>query len=377
VSADGRLEGCLISSDSNHIESIQGQPDRYGATDSATRTGYDCFSLVIAHQAMVTVWFSKGLTPLFSLPSSGMDLGVFLPVSGRAASRDTLATDARRAEELGFSTVWAADRVVMPWSISTEYPYAEGSAFIVPPDRPFLECLTVLAYLAGVTERIRLGTSVVVMNFRHPLHWLRQATSVDRLSGGRLILGVGIGWMKEEFDAMGAEFDARGRVGNEQLEILRSLLTEEHVSYRGAFYDFEDIAFHPKAEGDLPIWVGGEGRPAQRRAGRYGDSWFPYFVRITPEELASKYELVLATGAENGRSVGLSCCLPVEITDDPVPQERDRLRGTRAQVGEALTAFSEIGVSHVALQFMAPRYPDRVSQIERFVAESGWFEDQS
>ncbi len=302
-----------------------------------------------------------------------MDLGVFLPVSGRAASRETLVSSARRSEELGFASVWAADRVVMPWSIETAYPYAEGSAFIVPPDRPFMECLTVLSFLAAVTERVKLGASVVVMNFRHPLHWLRQATSIDRLSAGRLLLGVGIGWMEEEFAAMGARFPERGRVGDEQLAVVETLLAEDHASFHGEFYDFEDVAFYPKAHGErIPIWVGGEGRPAQRRAGRFGDAWFPYFVRVTPEELRRRFTNVEATASAAGRDVALACCLPVEITENEVAQDPDRLRGTPAQVGEALQRFADVGVSHVALQFMAARYPDRVAQVDRFAAECGW-----
>ncbi|HZD24544.1 MAG TPA: TIGR03619 family F420-dependent LLM class oxidoreductase [Acidimicrobiia bacterium] len=304
-----------------------------------------------------------------------MDLGVFLPVSGRAASRSTLIESARRAEDLGFTSVWAADRVVMPWSIETPYPYAEGSAFIVPPDRPLLECLAVLSFLAGATERIQLGASVVVMNFRHPLHWLRQATTIDRLSEGRLRLGVGIGWMREEFAAMGVPFSARGRVGDEQLEVIQRLLCEDHVTCHGEFYDFEDVAFYPKAYRErLPIWVGGEGTAARRRAGQFGDVWFPYFVRITPEQLRQLYTTVGETAAKHGREVDLACCLPVEITNHEVEQEPDRLRGTPGQVGYALQGFANVGVTHVALQFMAKRYPERVVQVKRFAAESGWLD---
>lgn len=310
-----------------------------------------------------------------------MDLGLFLPVSGRAASRDTLIDAAQRAEEWGFSTVWAADRVVNPWDIDTPYPYAAEDAFIVPPDRPFLECLSVLSFLAGATQRIRLGASVVVMNFRHPLHWLKQATSIDRLSEGRLVLGVGIGWMEEEFAAMGASYADRGKVGDEQLEIAQALLTDERASYQGAFYAFADVAFEPKAHGDrIPIWVGGEGKPAQRRAARFGDAWFPYFVRVTPEELAERHAHVAERTTGFGRDpdeVVLACCLPVEITDEPVPQERDRLRGTPDQVTEALERFAAVGVTHVALQFMAPRYPERSEQIERFATASGLLEPAS
>ena len=304
-----------------------------------------------------------------------MDLGLFLPVSGRAASRDTLIEAARRAEDWGFSTVWAADRVVNPWEIATPYPYAAEDAFIVPPDRPFLECLTVLSFLAGATENIRLGASVVVMNFRHPLHWLKQATSIDLLSQGRLVLGVGIGWMEEEFAAMGASYGDRGKVADEQLEVVQALLGEERASYQGAFYAFDDVAFEPKAFGDgLPIWVGGEGKAAQRRAAQFGDAWFPYFVKVTPEELSTRHAYVAERTAGFGRDpdqVALACCLPVDITEEPVAQEPDRLRGTPEQVNEALERFAAAGVSHVALQFMAPRYPERIQQIERFATMSG------
>ena len=303
-----------------------------------------------------------------------MDLGIFLPVSGRAAGRGTLIETERRAEGWGFASVWAADRVVLPWRIDTEYPYADGSAFIVPPDRPFFECLTVLAFLAGATERIRLGVSVVVMPFRHPLHWFRQATSIDALSEGRLLLGVGIGWMAEEFAALGVDRTQRGRIADEQLAVIRALLDDEHCSYHGQFYDFDDIAFLPKAYGPrLPIWVGGEGEAAQRRAGRFGDAWFPYFVRVTPEALADGYANVRRFAVEAGRNpaeVGLDCCLPIEVTDRPVAQQEDKLRGTPEQLVEALRRFADVGVGHIGLQFMVPRYPDRMAQIQRFAEEA-------
>src|SRR3990172_3232390 len=110
-----------------------------------------------------------------------MKVGVFLPISGRAAS-SVLAEAARRAEALGYDSVWTADRIVIPWEINTPYPYSEGANFIVPPDRPFLEPLTCLAYLAGCTEKIRLGMSVLVMPYRPPLYSAKIATTIDHLS---------------------------------------------------------------------------------------------------------------------------------------------------------------------------------------------------
>src|SRR5919204_5796530 len=160
-----------------------------------------------------------------------MEFGLFLPVSGRSATRRTLREYAQQAEGLGFRQLWAAERLVIPWTIETAYPYAEGATFIVPPDRPFLESLTVLAFLAGCTQRIKLGVSVLVLPYRHPLHWAKVAATIDVLSEGRFTLGVGVGWMKEEFDVLGAPFAERGRGSDEQLQILWAALTEEHCSF--------------------------------------------------------------------------------------------------------------------------------------------------
>ena len=302
-----------------------------------------------------------------------MEFGVFLPVSGRATGRSTLADAAQRAERWGFASVWTAERMVMPWEISTPYPYAEGSAFIVPPDRPFLEDLTCLAFLAGCTEKVWLGVSVMVLPFRHPLHWAKVATTIDTLSEGRLILGVGIGWLLEEFEALGVRFEDRAAMSDEQLQVVDVLLTEERCSFEGRFYRFHDVAFYPKSHRRprFPIWVGGEGRRAQRRAALYGDAWFPYFVRVTPEELGSRFDNVRRIAADHGRDgpLTLNCCLPVEVTVEPVPQEDDRLRGSPDQLTEALRRFAGVGVEHIALQFMVPRYPERLAQMERFAGE--------
>src|SRR2546428_468020 len=216
-----------------------------------------------------------------------MKFGVFLPISGRAAGPDTLMEAARSAEALGFDAVWSADRVVTPWQIRPSYPYSETHEFIVPPDRPFLDSLTCLAFLAGCTEKITLGISVLVLPYRHPLYWTRVAASIEQLSKGRLIMGVGVGWMEEEFAALGISFKDRGRMTDEQLQILSRLWTEEHASFNGQFYRFQDLAFYPKPiqQPRIPIWVGGEGVAAQRRAGEDGGARVPPFRTITPRGL--------------------------------------------------------------------------------------------
>ena len=303
-----------------------------------------------------------------------MKMGVFLPISGRAAGPATLMEAAGKAEAWGYHSIWAADRIVIPWEIRTPYPYSDDAEFIVPPDRPFLEPLTCLAFLAGCTQKIVLGMSVLVLPYRHPLHWAKIATTLDHLSKGRFILGVGVGWMKEEFEALGVPFEDRGTRSDEQLQILHRLWENRRPRFQGRYYRFDEVAFYPKPlqEPRVPIWVGGEGHQAQRRAGRYGDAWFPYFVKITPRDLAARFDKVRYWAAEAGRNdsqVHLSCCLPVEVTRDAAAQEHGRLKGGPAQLVVALKEYEGIGVEHMALQFMARRWPDRLEQMERFARE--------
>lgn len=303
-----------------------------------------------------------------------MKFGVFLPVSGRASGPETLVEAARSAESWGFDSVWAADRIIIPWEIRTPYPYSETPQFIVPPDRPFLEPLTCLAFLAGRTERVRLGVSVLVMPYRNPLYWAKIASTIDTLSRGRFLLGVGVGWMKEEFDALGSAFEHRGAVSDEQLEIVKRLWEDERPQYEGRFYSFDNVAFYPKSvqKPRIPVWVGGEGRRAQRRAGTHGDAWFPYFVKVTPSKLAAGFAHVREEAERAGRDPGtvrLNCCRPIELTDAPVAQREDTLHGSSEQLVEALRAYRDVGVETMALQFMVPKYPERMRQIERFAKE--------
>jgi probable F420-dependent oxidoreductase len=306
-----------------------------------------------------------------------VDFGVFLPVSGRAASRGGLVHAARSAEEMGFTAVWAADRIVIPWTIDTPYNYNWSGSFFVPPEASFLEPLTVLSFLAGATEKIRLGVSVLVMPYRDPVYWSKIVATLDELSEGRFLLGLGVGWMEEEFAALGHAdlFQPRGRVADEHLEIFRTLMTEDHASHRGEFYEFSDIAFQPKGfhgRGGPKLWIGGEAPPSQRRAGKFGDSWFPYFPRVTPEDLAERFKHVRQVAEDAGRDpeqIELNCCLSLDVTESDVAQEPDVLRGSPRQVGERLQAFREVGVQHCSLQFLVGRYPQRLEQMRRFSEE--------
>jgi probable F420-dependent oxidoreductase len=303
-----------------------------------------------------------------------MKFGVFLPVSGRAAVPEVLTDAARQAERLGFDSVWAAERMVNPWDMKTRYPYNASDTWFVPPESPFLETLTALTFLAGVTERISLGASVIVLPYRHPLFTARVATSIDTLSKGRLILGVGIGWMPEEFEALGVPFKDRAGMSEEQLQIFDLLWSQDRPRFEGRYYRFGEVAVNPRPvqQPRFPIWIGGESEAAQRRAARHGDAWFSYFVRTTADELRERFKQVQLWAAEAGRdraAVKLCSVRPIDVTTEPVPQVAEDLRGTPLQLVEALRPFEDVGVEHMALQFHRGRWPERREQIERFGQE--------
>ena len=180
--------------------------------------------------------------------------------------------------------------------------------------------------------------------------------------------------MVEEFNALNAPFHERGAVSDEQLEIAQQLWGTDRSHFHGRYYRFEEVAFYPKPfqSPRIPIWVGGEGVRAQRRAASFGDAWFPYFVKITARELASRFENVRRWAVEAGRDadqIRLTYCLPIELTREPAPQEEGRLYGNAEQFAEALVAYRKIGVECLSLQFMVPRWSDRMEQIERFARE--------
>jgi len=307
-----------------------------------------------------------------------MKLGVFLPVSGKAAGPEVLTEASQQAESLGYDSVWAAERLVNPWEMNTPYPYKADAKWqsFVAPDVPFLEPLTCLSFMAAVTKKVDLGISVAVMPYRHPLYTARVATSIDKLSNGRLILGAGVGWMIEEFKALGVDFHKRGAMSNEQLEIFNSLWKTDKPEFHGKHYDFPPVSVSPRPvqQPRFRVWTGGESDAAQKRAAKYADAWFSYFVHISADDMAAKFANVKKLAGEVGRDpslgpIQLCCCRPIDITDKPVAARPDTLEGTADQLIVALKQFKDIGVQHMALQFMVGRWPERRAKIERFAKE--------
>ena len=203
-----------------------------------------------------------------------MQFGANLFGVGPLADPAALARVARLAEGLGFHSVFLADHVILPRHHASKYPYTGDGSFPYQPDLDWLDPLVALGYLAGRTRTIRIGTSITVLPMRQPIVTAKQIATVDRLSGGRIILGVGVGWLAEEFALLGVPFAERGRRMDEYLRLMRVLWTEQNPTFSGEYVRIADCAVTPKpVQARLPVWVGGESPAALRRAARLGDAW--------------------------------------------------------------------------------------------------------
>src|SRR5881397_424226 len=199
-----------------------------------------------------------------------MRIGVNLLNFGPGVSPDSLARWAQLAETLGYHFVMISDHVAMTPDVVARYP------------APYYDPFVTLGWLARVTQRVELGTTVVILPYRHPLHTARLTANVDQLSGGRFIFGVGVGWAKQEFATLGVPFERRGAMSNDYLAAIKAAWTSDPASYTGPFVSFRDVHTGPRPvqSPHPPIWVGGSSEAALRRAVRYGDAWHPIRFRM-------------------------------------------------------------------------------------------------
>src|SRR4051795_11291461 len=196
-----------------------------------------------------------------------MKVGVFVPIGTLNANADFVRTLGTALEERGFESVWVAEHIVLFDEYESQYPYAENGRFPGGGDTGLLEPLTALAYLAAVTDTVRLGTGICLVPQRNPVYTAKQVADVDVLSGGRVDFGVGVGWLREEFEAVAMPFDDRGARTREHLEVMKELWTKETASYKGMYYDLPECRLYPKPvqQPHPPIHFGGETKAALRR----------------------------------------------------------------------------------------------------------------
>jgi probable F420-dependent oxidoreductase len=212
-----------------------------------------------------------------------------------------MAAFARHVEACGFESLVVVEHTVLMTQYTSVYPYDASGRVELPADCPVPDPLDLLAFLAGVTSRVGLATGVLVLPNHHPVVLAKRVATVDALSGGRLRLCVGMGWLKEEIEACGAEFASRGRRADEQLEVMR-LLWEERpagATFHGEFFDFENAACYPKPAGHVPIHIGGHSVAAARRAGRLGDGFQP--LGVAGAELTDLIAVMRDQATKSGR----------------------------------------------------------------------------
>jgi probable F420-dependent oxidoreductase len=288
-----------------------------------------------------------------------MKIGCHLPTTQRAAdTRDALVTFAREAEKRDIASLWVSDHVVIP-RVSAGYP--GGRSFPHPPDVPYLEPVTALAAAAVCTTRPRLGASVFILGHRHPVVMAKMLTSIDALSNGRLICGVGVGWWKEELEILGAPFHARGRQADEILRVFKELWTNDKPAFEGEFFRFRDIGFAPKPvqKPHPPIWVGGDSPGAFRRVVTLGDGW--HAMSRSPAELRDGLARLRAAAEAAGRAFeSIEISLRFNLTDELLA------RGHQAVV-DRLGEYKRLGVGHVLLVFRREE-PARMLEILELVA---------
>ena len=299
--------------------------------------------------------------------------GIHAPASG-ADEADHVVRLALAAEQAGFDSVWAADRTVYPADIVARYPDRFGPAGSDPRGQNVLEAVTTLAYLAGVTSTVRLGFSVLVLPFRDPVLNAKMVTTLDVLSGGRLIYGIGIGWMPEEFRAMRAPMRHRGAVTDEHLEMFKALCSQEAPEFKGAHFSTSGMTFfpRPKQQPHPPIWVGGRSKAAMRRAARLGDGWLPN--GILPTELAAMRLKLRRMCEQNGRNpddVGIGVCAAVRIGDLHSTQDGARVpfSGDIAAFANDVGSYREAGVELLVLSVAAPDTDATIDAVKRFAAD--------
>ena len=246
-----------------------------------------------------------------------MYIGSHLPQYGRVAGPDAITRAARHAEDLGFSDVWVSDHVVHPASQSYPSPY-------------LFDPLLTLAWAAAVTNRIGLGTSVLVVPQHNPLWLANTLASLDALSAGRVTIAVGVGWSEAEFDALGQSFHDRGRRMDEILGLLRTCWRDDPASFHGEHYDFDDIRVLPKPAHEIPIWIGGSSERAYRRGVALGDGF--QLIGVTPEEARAPIQRLRSERPEEEFRISLRTGWdPLGMDHDVIRREYDEFQAAGVQ----------------------------------------------
>jgi probable F420-dependent oxidoreductase len=308
-----------------------------------------------------------------------MHFGVSTMTRGPLATRAGYLAIAQAAERSGLGFISVNDHVVVPATINSHYPYSEEGTWSGAGSGFCFDQLATLCFLAGCTTSLRLLTAVMVVPHRHPVLTAKMLATADVLSEGRVTVGCGAGWLKEEFDLLGAPYAGRGRATDEYIQAFKTLWTEERPALSGEFVKFDNVLFAPKPvqKPHPPIWIGGESAAAMRRVVRLGDAWFPGTNNPahrldTTARLGAAIDQLRSLAKQAGRDpakIDLACSIqwPVAWSADKATDGSRRLfTGNAADMASDVAALEKIGVRHVALHFAAGTVEETCARIERF-----------
>jgi len=265
---------------------------------------------------------------------------------GPGARTAVLAATAKAADDAGFATLWMGEHVVLFDRLASRYPYAPDGAFPVAGDVEWMDPLVSLAFAAALTSRIRLATGILLVPQRNPLILAKEIASLDRLSGGRVALGVGVGWMAEEFAALGVPFARRAARAREYVDVLRRLWRDDVASVHGEFVSFDAVRSAPKpARRAVPVLLGGESRAALARAAEYGDGWYGF--NLGPDEAGERIAVLRELLAARARKRDGFEIVVAPFTKPATPDDLSTYRG--------------LGVTELVLVETPPEDPARVA----------------
>lgn len=265
-----------------------------------------------------------------------MQFGLCVPNFGGIVSTDQMVEQGVLAEQLGFDSIWATDHIIVP-RVNVD-PYGD-----------LVEPLMTLSFLAAKTERVKLGTSVIVLPQRNPILVAKQAAALDSLSRGRVILGVGAGWLKTEFDFLGENFRKRGKRFDEAIRLMRTIWTEDLVTFTGEFHELKEAVSLPRPEKPIPLWIAGSSVGAIERAARLGDGWHPVGVTVGQLE-----EGVKRIREANGRAV-ISARLRIDMGKKMASylsasgQTQVSIAGSPDEITGKIEEYIQAGLQHLVV----------------------------
>lgn len=311
-----------------------------------------------------------------------MEFGIHIGTRGCMTTRENVMALAANAEALGYTILGVADHVIAPVTTAVRYPYTADGIWPGAPTGECMDTLAVLAFLAGCTRTIRLLTSVIVVPHRQPVLTAKLFSTADVLSGGRVIAGVGAGWMPEEFAALGTPpFAERGAVTDEYIQAWKALWTQERPVMRGRYASFDNVVFEPKpVSRPIPIWVGGESPRSLRRVAELGDAWYPVsnnhaVLLNTPERLKAGIDRMRRAVEKAGRDpfsvdVAYIWFMPPTWKERPGPDGgRQMFSGSSDAMLEDVAALQAIGVRHCIFYLQRPTIEQTLELQQRFAEE--------